>query len=33
MGFRRMVAVHTEIEKAGGEFVLGKDVVNMDWDM
>lgn len=28
-----MVAVHTEIEKAGGKFVLGKDMVNMDLDM
>lgn len=25
--------MHTEIEKAGGKFVLGKDVVNMDLDM
>lgn len=25
--------MHTEIETAGGKFVLGKDVVNMDLDM
>lgn len=25
-----MVSVHTEVEKLGGKFVLGRDVINRD---
>lgn len=27
-----MVSVHTEVEKLGGKFVLGRDVINTDLD-
>lgn len=27
-----MVSVHLEVEKVGGKFVLGRDVINMELD-
>lgn len=27
-----MVSVHTEVEKLGGKFVLGRNVISMDLD-